>query len=508
MKKLYTRIAACSLAVLIAFNTVAIPKSRAVVVESALSSAIIGTYLTATGFAFTGKDIAVGTPADMYIAERLDIFLRDWSEAMDKTDEEIRDVIVSGFEFVGDGVVKIGSAAAGLLASFADWLVDELGLIDVDGNPVENGTPFVYGDSTGVTYNGLQLPDIRPFWDESIHPYAYIYERTNGAGYALVLSKSCTQNLGYEDDTWKINEWGAAVRYYLTDNAWVYNNSYNSVLFSAENMIWSSFDILYSTTAPVEDTHYKGSALVEDSALILSVGLPSDYEAAPTVDEQYAMVIDTGMTIEDEQDFVDSVLGGMLAGTLAPTYTIEQAVGGDVVVPDEGEDTDTQAGILSTVKNIAQSVISLPQTIAEAIKGLFVPDAALTQEITDTFSAKFDFISDLHGLGTDLLNLDPEQTPPVIYIHLEDADSNYGFAYGGTTKALDMAWYEPYKEDVDRIISGFLWLGFLWLCFMRASDIINGAGMVYAAGQPTIYTPDSLHDAPRLEAPRWRRRGR
>lgn len=513
MKKLLPRMAACSLAVLIAFNTVAIPKAEAVITESALVSAFVATYSAAAGFAYRGESFP-GTEQMPAVVRSIETFIEDFAEAREMTKAQFEAEINAGVKFIGDGVVKVGSAAAGLLASFIDWLVDLFALepggavvtlnrgaymVDADGNYFYFSTPSTIGTAftslSDFSYNG------RTFSNKSYYGSSYVACWFEGSevwktSYSSSAFRSADfYTLGYE----LISEDSTKTYDYLHIYAYNADGYVDKVSYG-----WGN-----DPATTLEDL-VKGlfGAECDAGGYSLAVSLPADYEAAPTVDEQYAMVIDTGMTIEDEQDFVDSVLGGMLAGTLAPTYSIEQAAGGDVVVPDEGEDTDTQAGILSTVKNIAQSVISLPQAIAEAIKGLFVPDAALTQEITDTFSAKFDFISNLHGLGIDLLNLDPEQTPPVIYIHLEDAGSNYGYTYGGTTKALDMAWYEPYKEDVDRIISGFLWLGFLWLCFMRASDIINGAGMVYAAGQPTIYTPDSLHDAPRLEAPRWRRRGR
>lgn len=477
MKKLYTRIAACSLAVLIAFNTVAIPKSRAVVVESALSSAIIGTYLTASGFAFTGNGTAVGTPADMYIAERLDVFLRDWSEAMDKTDEEIRDVIVSGFEFVGDGVVKVGSAAAGLLASFTDWLVDKMGLIGEDGEPVTEPVGFVPSVGDMCLYNGVELPML-PDYDESAYPYAIIVPFDSN--YRLWLSDSPFVDISSGTTYGFATTTNNAVQRYdnSSGDAW---GSYttrtptNGLYTVYAQLIWSNHDILTTSGSFYLAASEPVASEDWDNPVLYTV-LSPDYEVAPTVDEQYAMVIDTGMTIEDEQDFVDSVLGGMLAGTLAPTYSIEQAAGGDVVVPGEDEETDTQAGILSSVKNIAQNVIALPQTIAEAIKGIFVPDTALTTEITDAFAEKFAFVPTLHRLGTDLLSIGPDSTPPVVYIHLEDAEG--AIDYGGTTKALDMSWYQRYKEDGDRIIGGFLWLSFLWLLFKRVPAIINGGEMM------------------------------
>ena len=65
----------------------------------------------------------------------------------------------------------------------------------------------------------------------------------------------------------------------------------------------------------------------------------------------------------------------------------------------------------------------------------------------------------------------------LLYIHLEDARSGLGVAYGGTEIFVDFAWYAEYKPTVDAFLSGFLWLAWLWLVFKRLADIINGVGM-------------------------------
>ena len=99
-------------------------------------------------------------------------------------------------------------------------------------------------------------------------------------------------------------------------------------------------------------------------------------------------------------------------------------------------------------------------------------------EITDTFKGKFGFLPVLKQFGDDLFGMTAETEPPVIWIHLENAESKYGYDYGGKTKALDLTWYQKYKANVDTIVSGFLWLAFLWLLFKRASSIIQGGEMV------------------------------
>lgn len=75
-----------------------------------------------------------------------------------------------------------------------------------------------------------------------------------------------------------------------------------------------------------------------------------------------------------------------------------------------------------------------------------------------------------------------ETEPPVIWVHFENAESKYGYDYGGKEKMLDLSWYQKYKANVDTLISGFLWLCFLWLLFKRAAAIIQGGEMLAEYG--------------------------
>ena len=65
-----------------------------------------------------------------------------------------------------------------------------------------------------------------------------------------------------------------------------------------------------------------------------------------------------------------------------------------------------------------------------------------------------------------------------LYANVENAESKYGYDYGGKEKMLDLSWYQKYKANVDTLISGFLWLGFLWLLFKRTAAIIQGGEML------------------------------
>ena len=66
---------------------------------------------------------------------------------------------------------------------------------------------------------------------------------------------------------------------------------------------------------------------------------------------------------------------------------------------------------------------------------------------------------------------------PSIKLNLGAAQSQYGYDYGGEVEALDLSWYTPYKQTVDNLVSGFLWIVFLWNVFRHAPGIISGSGL-------------------------------
>ena len=136
------------------------------------------------------------------------------------------------------------------------------------------------------------------------------------------------------------------------------------------------------------------------------------------------------------------------------------------------------------LQNIIDAITALPAAIAEKVGELFKPDEALITEITDTFKGKFGFLPVLKQFGDDLFGMTAETEPPVIWIHLENVESKYGYNYGGKEVALDLAWYQKYKPSVDGIVSGFMWLGYLWMLFTKAPDILNGMGLRNEAVPP------------------------
>lgn len=478
MHKRMSRILACFVAVALALGSVCYrpPKAEAAVLPSAVAVAAVVAVMCATGFELNQEGTATGAIADA-LEREVRNKMKEHAEAKEMYQEQFEEAIASRVELLEDGKMRLAAGAVELIDGFADWWIDKLGLsagggsVDVfDYSGVETDIGFFTPSSFKIPVESSVLGTGIP-----------IGQTVTFASGCKVMFDGSRAYVTYADGT--VHDW------LMTES------DPTSLYYVGEGSTGSALMIGYYL--PDGALHWSGTTAVTSQAVLgdeesigLTASLAPEYESAPTIDEQYAMVIDTGLTVEDEQSFIDSVLSGAATGMLTPAYTIEQAPAGDLVVPDE--DT-TQASILSWVKTIAQSVVSLPQSIAKAVEAVFAPDAALVDEISATFTDKFGFVSTLHQLGTDLLSIDASSAPPVVYIHLEDAEGTIN--YGGTCKALDMSWYARYKEDGDRIMSGFLWIGFLWLLFKRASAIIQGAEMA------TDYGVD-VHDGFRFRGER------
>ena len=276
----------------------------------------------------------------------------------------------------------------------------------------------------------------------------------------------------------------------------------------------------------------------------LSVFAPSYYKN-PTIDlptegEEAASPTLSGVgdgTATSVEELLQKILAQLQANTLAPTLDLAGTETGGNTGTDEDAKPylpyipqifekikvlpGTLANIWETVKGIPaaiaekigaffttlwgwlQSIIdaitALPAAIAEKIGALFKPDEALLTEITDAFKGKFGFFSTLKQFGNDLFGMTPETEPPVIWVHLENAESKFGYNYGDKQKIFDMTWYQKYKASVDGLLSGFLWLGYLWLLFKRAPAILGGMQLSADDAPRSADMPDVL-SSPRLGA--------
>lgn len=481
MKKKATRILACFMACVIAFNMFAIPKAKAsaaVVGTSALATSALASYMTATGVPLTvvsgGAAVASAGTASL---------ISGYAAATGATYEVVTTAIAAGATISG-GTIILGAAAVAVLAGIVAWAIAEYG-VEAGSEPVlmySRDGWYLDGEQFPVVYytswrqcKGLDFN--RDYTTSSGNVIHYRNLNDDGVN-GLYLNDSCIINAGYE------NAAGYVLPYvgtYDDTHAQIYLITYKGTFPSSCSIVTQG---LGSTSQHLHDLF--GQALSES----VSISADADYEPLPELETTKQLRIETGVSPELAPEAVPDAIFESIAGNeFAPTYTEESVTSTDPN-PDDGTGTNTSedTGLLRRIaiacETLADKIFGAIESLADKIKEGFAevlaPDPELMQEISEAFTDKFGFVSDLHRLGTDLLSIDATSAPPVVYIHLEDAEGS--IYYGETVKALDMSWYARYKPDVDRIMSGFLWIGFLWLLFKRAAAIIRGAEMVSGRG--------------------------
>ena len=297
--------------------------------------------------------------------------------------------------------------------------------------------------------------------------------------------------------------------------------------------------VAYSNVAVSSQTFQWSGSAARSSSNSFSVSNPAGVQTPDLAGEEETPLTISGVgagaaTIED---LLQQILARLQANTLAPTLDLAGTESGGNTGTDEDakpylpyipqifekikELPGTLANIWETVKgipaaiaekigvffttlwgwlqNIIDAIMALPAAIAEKVGALFKPDEALLSEITDAFKGKFGFFSTLKQFGSDLFGMTPETEPPVIWVHLENAESKFGYNYGDKQKIFDMTWYQKYKASVDGLLSGFLWLGYLWLLFKRAPAILGGMQLSADDAPRSVDMPDVL-SSPRLGA--------
>ena len=342
---------------------------------------------------------------------------------------------------------------------------------------------------------------------------------------AMSFSHSFRAGMGYASGTDQF--------FWITD----YNGNY----VGANGELWQRNGFLYkaySRSFMWEDL--LGYPIVRAAQPSVGVQAPAGVQTPDLADEKDTPVGITGVgdgTATSIEELLKKILEQLQANTLAPTLDLAGTQTGGNTGTDEDakpylpyipqifekikELPGTLANIWESIKgipaaiaekigaffttlwgwlqNIIDAITALPAAIAEKIGALFKPDEALFTEITDTFKGKFGFFSTLKQFGNDLFGMTPETEPPVIWVHLENAESKFGYNYGDKQKIFDMTWYQKYKASVDGLLSGFLWLGYLWLLFKRAPAILGGMQLSADDAPRSADMPDVL-SSPRLGA--------
>ncbi len=470
------------------------PQAKALALETYGIVSLVGLFLTSMGltWAYDNYQSAVADAPVTKFGSNLAEDLQGW---LDETQSgKVIDV------FFGDkmpnlsptpgsngGIVVIaGAAFTAAVASFGKWLYDKYAL-------AENESAVVYSDPGSLLMADGSYTKLSS-WD--------------GHSTTLSLTGTVFSDLGdyiFADGTIvRIKSDGAY--YYFSGGSTSYSPLKNLPLafFEYDNCLWSVHLNGGSSVSIGVNMLSNGFKYSNDTAYDFSVSAPNglnlpDTDALPEGQGYVLELPETnGAPIQDLNDLLNYVVPLAVNNPeYVPTLNPSEITNPDPTPTPDGEEAPEPAPagatIIDYLVDIWRKIKALPETIGNGIKKAFEPDPELVTEITTTFTDKFGWLETIHQLGLDLCGLKPGSEPPVIFIHLEDATGKYN--YGGTEKALDMSWYEPYKEDVDNIISGFMWLAFLWLVFKRAADIINGAGMV---SDYEFYGSHPI-DQPRLE---------
>ena len=466
--------------------------------------------------------------------------------------------LLGALSFSGSKLV-IPRAVAHKFSDFTTWLVDNLGVsaggvsrLILTGNSdyapalasaaIDSEVAFLRAQGAadesidryissfdGVKYIGVHFPT----------PVSIECNRQGSvqASYIVAYSSDNPQFIVY-DGTVYVSGLGRPVAVFLSGSKSLFCFAEDGSYLGARS--WGGGPSSVQLSDYIDGVTFSGDSPVTD----LSVFAPSYYKN-PTIDlpaegEEAANPTLSGVgdgTATTIEGLLQQILAQLQANTLAPTLDLagtqtggNTGTDGDAkpylpYIPQIFEKIKELPGTLSNIwetikgipaaiaekigaffttlwgwlQSIIDAITALPAAIAEKIGALFKPDEALLTEITDTFKGKFGFFSTLKQFGNDLFGMTPETEPPVIWVHLENAESKFGYNYGDKQKIFDMTWYQKYKASVDGLLSGFLWLGYLWLLFKRAPAILGGMQLSVDDAPRSADMPDVL-SSPRLGA--------
>ena len=547
MKKFTHRLLPLALCFTLTLGVFAYRPSEAKAIAGVDDAVVIGALLSAfaggCGLIFSNNGMTSGE-----LAQGLTDKWNEFKAAVLETDTtfadwlgyEDMDALLQAIVLSGGNALTVPRSVARKFADFTTWLVDNLALTDdgssqvlssghfatlADGSRIDLG--YTTGSSVNIPANSCLTYGER--WDFSSGSYIEFTGSYDGL-YDRYHNNVHIRCYDYARKLWADYDVSASKgRFCLAFT------SSGSVAFMSYVQFRS--DKLPEWTCSYPASDYSLAFSVSDSDF--SASTPAGVQTPDLAGEEAANPTLSGVgdgTATSIEDLLQQILAQLQANTLAPTLDLAGTESGGNTGTDEDakpylpyiprifekikELPGTLANIWESIKGIPaaiaekigaffatlwgwlQSIIdaitALPAAIAEKIGALFKPDEALLTEITDTFKGKFGFFSTLKQFGSDLFGMTPETEPPVIWVHLENAESKFGYNYGDKQKIFDMTWYQKYKASVDGLLSGFLWLGYLWLLFKRAPSILNGMQMDEDLRPPLLV--GDVSSAPRLGA--------
>ena len=484
----------CCLSLTLGLFTYRPPEAKAIVTEASLATSVLWSFMQSAGITLNGTGVNSSSWAEA-IEPRLREFTEwidpkaasfwSWLGYEDGATGFLKDLTWSVFEgpsTVPGYKIHVPAPVAKKFADFTSWFAGKMGLSSGSG-PV----PVVESDFLSMVVSNAILG----LQKDSSHEKVIKSLKNAKYRYAIFVPRG-SSSVGFGDQ-YSIFWCDTPIKFFyvLSEPGFIGEKYFKEPGVYIDGKTWYSSPgrdtyIFSSDFTPVGGVYYDDlrkfcdyvpGVRISDYEKASSITVAQPGALSPTYDDSgdKATVL-TVPGIEGQvstiNDLLQQILDKLAANDLNSSASLEGEAAPDVPATD--------IGWKGTIEKIYQAIIDLPGRIADAFKalleGLFAPDTALMQEISTTFTDKFPFLPVLNRVGRDLFGMTAESEPPVIWIHLEDAEGKY--TYGDKTKVLDMSFYKRYKADADKLISGFLWLGFLWLLFKRASAIIQGSEML------------------------------
>ena len=134
-------------------------------------------------------------------------------------------------------------------------------------------------------------------------------------------------------------------------------------------------------------------------------------------------------------------------------------------------------------QDVISGLQSIPDSIAGVLSDAFAVSDTFVSSKVEALTAKYPYLDTFRGLGLDLKDFFSNLgvKPPIIYIHLDSATGS--IYWGGSQPFLDLSWYSDYKDTMDNILGGFIWLWLGWRTYLSLPGIISGASGVWGAYQ-------------------------
>ncbi len=134
---------------------------------------------------------------------------------------------------------------------------------------------------------------------------------------------------------------------------------------------------------------------------------------------------------------------------------------------------------MDTIVTIEQFLFhQLKDELKDVLTFVFVPSEDYVTAKIDTLCEEFSFADSIIRTWDKIVDVFETSTgtPPKIEIDFGNAESKYGYDYGGKAFALDMSWYARYKGTVDTIAGAFIVGAYVWRLRHNLPNIISGVG--------------------------------